>query len=190
MLWIVFQVAMIAVQMFMMILEIIFIFFLIAEIFTMLACPYSIFINLPLCIYFWFLDILFTIIWFFIWILSFILIFLPVWLVFSVICIFYKPLCIDISVDDVCINRKDFFKIVDFIYKMIFDERFLNRDDGDVNKCYCSDSLIDLFDPLINYHYPTLDNINGKEGSNIYILVVAFIILCVLYSTNSKSAKI
>ena len=170
-----------------MLIWIAFIFVLIASIFAIIRCPYNIFTHLPLCTYYWFLDVLFTIIWFFFWILSFVLLYLPIWIIFSIICLFYKPLCIDIKIDDVCIKRLDFFKVVDYIFHMVFEKRLLNRINKDIDNCYCSKSLKGLFKPLINFKYPSLNDYGKGESSNsMFALVVAFVILLILYSKNSK----
>jgi hypothetical protein len=162
-----------------------FLFILIIIIAGKISCPYNLFIHLPLCTYYWFLDVIFTIIWLFFWLLSFFLIFIPIWVVFNVICIFYTPLCIDISPDDVCIDKKDFFLVIDTFYQLIMEERFLYRNDDDVDNCYCSDSLLKLFDPLTTEFKFLDDLMNSSSGNNLVALVIAFMILCVLYYTNS-----
>lgn len=169
----------------MILLVIAIIFLVLAVILRKISCPYNLFSHLPLCIYFWFLDFVFTIIWLFFWCLSFIFIFVPIFVVFSVICLFYKPLCIDISVDDVCVKRKDLFLVVDTMYQIMFEERFLYRNGEDVDNCYCADSVLKLFDPLRKQMRFLEDALEG-DGKNFMALAFACMILFTLYYTNKK----
>lgn len=168
----------------MILLVIAIIFLVLGGILRKISCPYNLFVNLPLCMYYWLLDVVFAIIWFFFWGLSFIFIFIPIWVVFSVICLFYKPLCIDISVDDVCIKKKDLFLVVDTLYQMGFEERFLYRNGEDLDNCYCADSVLLLFNPLTT-EMRFLEDALKDDGKNFVALAISVTILCALYYTNT-----
>ena len=107
-------------------------------------------------------------------------------IIFSFICLFYKPLCYDISIEDSTIKRLDFFLLVDTIYELMFESKFLYRDSDDIDTCYCSNSLMKLFDPLTT-KLKFLDELeNIQTGNNYYILIVSIVLLSILYSYNSS----
>ena len=98
------------------------------KVMAMLACPFKILANIPLCIYYWFLDILFYLIWLIIWLVIFIFVYCPLKAEFSVFCLTLGKIidfCPVVSMKDLCPSKKDFFNGIENINQIFSSKPFL-----------------------------------------------------------------
>lgn len=158
----------------------------ISKLFSMLACPFRILSNIPLCSYYWFLDVVFYIIWLILWLILFIFVYLPLKLEFAILCMFFgKTLdfCPTISMDDVCPTKKQFFNTIENINNLFSNKRFLLRNKSDIKKCYCIPPIRILFGPLTSYKsfQDVVLESSEKSESSSWTLFVSFFILCLVY---------
>lgn len=146
-----------------------------------LKCPFNILEHLNSCLLFWFLDILFTIIWLIVWIIIFIFIFCPLWLCFTCLCWtvgYFFGGCWNISINDVCPSRKGFFNILENMIQPLYG-KFLYRDGGDIDNCYCLPFIKDIFDPLdyFNNAFDSISSISSGGSANSHIVIFVCIII-------------
>ena len=157
----------------------------IAQLISMLACPFKILANIPLCIYYWFLDVLFYILWLIIWLVIFIFVYCPIKAEFYVFCLSLGKVinyCPTISMKDLCPSKKQFFNGIENINNLFSSKRFLLRSKNDIKKCYCMPPIKMLFGPLTSVK-SFEDAIAGSENKDTSSksLFVSFGILTILY---------
>jgi len=159
------------------------------NIFSALACPLRILKNIDKCVMFWLKDVLWRLIHLiikFLFIYPFI--FMPVWLVSTTICI-CTGLCWNVSIDDVCPTKTNFFKLIENIKNTVSSGKYLYRDSGDIKKCYCIPSIKKMFDPLTQYRSFIEQAKDQQQKSNVAsAMVVPLIILGILYIGNKVSS--
>lgn len=179
-------------------------FGLVGDIFGMINCPYKIWSNIGKCFYLWFLDCLFSVlfwIWFF---LLWFTIFLPISFGWFVICLTMGDLlyaCNVIDVFDICPTRTNFFKYVDYLYFLISGKFFLLRSKRDISDCYCFPPLKFALGPLQQKLVIKPFSKEEKEeketsylGLLILLAIVIIIVLVILfisveYQKSVASAK-
>ena len=158
----------------------------IVKLFAMLACPFKILANIPLCIYYWFLDVLFYIIWIILWLILYIFVYWPIKIEFYVFCFSLGKIinfCPTISMKDICPTKNQFFNGIENINNLFSGKPFLLRSKNDIKKCYCMPPIKMLFGPLTSVK--TLEDAlaasaNNNQNSSIS-LFVSFGILTLLY---------
>jgi hypothetical protein len=157
----------------------------ISKLFSMLACPFKILANIPLCSYYWFLDVVFYILWLIIWITIFIFVYCPLKLEFAIFCMFFGKFidfCPTLSMNDICPTKKQFFNTIENINNIFSSKRFLLRNKGDVKKCYCMPPIKMLFGPLTSYKgFQDAVSESSSNSNSSWSLFVSFGILCLLY---------
>jgi hypothetical protein len=157
----------------------------ISKLFSMLACPFKILANIPLCSYYWFLDVVFYIIWLILWLIIFIFIFCPLKLEFAIFCTFFGKIidfCPTISMNDLCPSKKQFFNTIENINNLFSSKRFLFRNKSDVKKCYCMPPIKILFGPLTSYKsFEEVVAESSEKSDSSWTLFISFGILCLLY---------
>jgi len=157
----------------------------IAKLFSMLACPFKILANIPLCSYYWFLDVVFYILWLILWTTIFIFVYCPLKAEFAIFCMFFGKFigfCPSISMNDLCPTKKQFFNGIENINNLFSSKRFLLRNKGDIKKCYCMPPIKMLFGPLTSYKsFQDAVSESSSKSDSSWTLFVSFGILCLLY---------
>lgn len=163
----------------------------IVRIFSMLVCPFRILANIPLCSYYWFLDVVFYIIWLILWITIFIFVYCPLKAEFAIFCLFFGKVlnfCPTISMNDLCPSKKQFFNTIENINNLFFNKRFLLRSKSDIRKCYCMPPIRMLYGPLTsNKSFGDMVSESSDSSSSSTTLYVSVGILCLLYIGGSIS---
>jgi hypothetical protein len=157
------------------------------KLFAMLACPFKILANIPLCIYYWFLDVLFYFVWLIIWSIIYVFVYWPIKIEFYVFCFSFGKIidfCPTISMNDLCPTKIQFFNGIENMNMIFSSKPFLLRSKDDIKKCYCMPPIKMLFGPLTSVK--TLEDAvassanNADKGSSMS-LFVSFGILTLLY---------
>jgi len=152
----------------------------IATIFEMITCPYTLYQNLGTCMYFYFLDIAFWIVWIFVYWILFIFIYIPIAIVASMFYFLNMIPSVNIGPDDICPTKLGLFHLVENFNEAIVGGRFLYRNGDDKKKCYCNPALIYGFDPLLSKDtYSTSDD--AVMSIEIDSLVVALAIVTLVF---------
>jgi hypothetical protein len=160
----------------------------IAKLFAMLACPFKILANIPLCMYYWGLDVLFYIIWLIIWTVIYIFVYWPIKIEFYVFCFSFGKIinfCPTIAMEDLCPTKKQFFNGIENMNMIFSSKPFLLRTKKDIGKCYCMPPIKMLFGPLTSVK--TLEDAlaasaNNTEKDSSIPLFIALSILALLYA--------
>jgi hypothetical protein len=158
------------------------------RLFAMLACPFKILANIPLCIYYWFLDVLFYIIWCIIWLIVYIFVFSPIQVIFMVFCFSLGKVidfCPTISMKDFFPSKIQFFNGIENINNLFSGKPLLLRSKNDIGKCYCMPPIKMLFGPLTSvksFQDAIVDSVNtNNNNKSSMALFVSFGILTLLY---------
>jgi len=153
-----------------------------------LECPFKILEHMTTCLFFWGLDWLFHAIWCIVWVIVFIFIFCPIWLSLTMLCLVVGNIvgCYTVEPNDICPSWPSFANFIENIMQTLTGSKFLYRDDGDMDNCYCIDPLPQMFDPLRDYHNYYNDAKSSKNSSNGATLLVPMIVFGLLYSYNKK----
>lgn len=179
-------------------------FGLVGDIFGMINCPYKIWSNIGKCLYLWFLDWLFSVLFWIWFLLLWVTVFLPISIGWFVICLTMGDLlyaCNVINAYDICPSRTNFFKYIDYLYFLISGKFFLLRSKRDISDCYCFPPLKFALGPL--EHKLDLKPFSKKEkeeketsylGVLILIAILIMISLVILfiskeYQNSVSSAK-
>lgn len=163
------------------------------DILQMIKCPMKIFENLGTCLNYWLIDILFYVIYYINYGICyfFFLIFTALYMALSAI----LPTITKKSLQDwgvypskpsvkgMCPTREWIMNAYESFHSLFSSKRFAYRGNKDIQKCYCSRSLIKAFKPLQNYK-PFTMNSSSLPSLGIYSLIFAisiYIIIIVLY---------
>ena len=153
-----------------------------------LECPFKILDHMTTCLFFWGLDWLFHVIWCLVWLIVFIFVFCPIWLALGMLCLCVSGFtgCYTVEPNDICPSWQSFANFIENIMQTLTGSKFLYRDDGDMDNCYCIDPLPQMFDPLRGYtsYY---SNVNSSQSSsNGASLLFPLIVFGLLYFYNKK----
>jgi hypothetical protein len=156
------------------------IFGLIGDIFDIISCPYRIFSNIGKCAGYWFFDIFFWGFYLILWAIIFWPLALLLNLGFLSVCFATGNWCnIFLTAEDIC-TKEGFFKFWDYSYFILFETKFLYRDEGDIDDCYCYPPLKYALDPLEEkLDLPDVEEEGSKSNPILFIFAVS--VLCFLY---------
>ncbi len=164
-------------------------FIMMFEILFKISCPISVFTNMHICSYYWFLDMLFFLIWLIVYAICFIFIYIPVVIGCAISCIFigaWIGKCWFVKPSDVCPNKKAFLNFIENLAQAVSGKRFLYRDRGDIKMCYCVSALESLFDPLTKFRNYFGGESAEKSTDKWRYLIVPLILLGLVYWSNKK----
>jgi hypothetical protein len=142
------------------------------DIFT---CPFKILFNLPTCLPYYGLDVLFIGVWYIVWGIVFVFVFVPVFIGNLAVCISLSNwnLCCRFSYDDVCPSKHTFFNFVENIYEPLAGGRLLYRNRDDLDTCYCLPPIKMALNPLTNYRsYSGVSAEGGNTSARIAIIII------------------
>ena len=139
-----------------------------------LECPFKIMDHMTTCLFFWGLDWLFHAIWGIVWVMM--------------LCMFVSNItgCYTVEPNDICPSWPSFANFIENIMQTFTGSKFLYRDDGDMDNCYCVDPLPQMFDPLRYYSNYYSDTKSSQNSSNGATLLIPIIVFGLLYSYNKK----
>lgn len=165
------------------------IFIMIFEIIFKISCPISVFTNIHICSYYWFLDMIFFLIWLIVYYICLVFIYIPVVIGCAVSCVFigmWTGKCWFIRPSDVCPSKEVFLNFIENMWQAVFKKRFLYRDRGDIKKCYCVTALEKLFDPFTRFRNYFGNNVGDKSTDKLRYLIIPIILLGLIYWGNKR----